>query len=53
MKTHKAQDSDYLSATIIEQLGGKIWIDPDYDKGARFLFTHPICHAQIKKEETR
>ena len=38
---------------IIEQLGGKIWIDPDYDKGARFLFTHPICHAQIKKEETR
>jgi len=38
---------------IIEQLGGKIWIDTDYDKGARFLFTHPICHAQIKKEETR
>ena len=38
---------------IIEQLGGKIWIDPDYDKGARFLFTHPIRHAQIKKEEAR
>ena len=38
---------------IIEQLGGKIWIDTDYEKGARFLFTHPICHAQIKKEETR
>jgi len=38
---------------IIEQLGGKIWIDPGYDKGARFLFTHPICHAQIKEEETR
>ena len=36
-----------------DKLGGKIWIDPDYDKGARFLFTHPICHAQIKKEETR
>ena len=26
---------------------------PDYDKGARFLFTHPIRHAQIKKEEAR
>lgn len=31
---------------IIEQLGGKIWIDPDYDKGARFLFTHPIINKK-------
>ena len=38
---------------IIEQLGGKIWIDPGYDKGARFLFTHPIRQGQIKEEETR
>lgn len=36
---------------IIEQLGGKIWIDPDYDKGARFLFTHPIRREQERKEE--
>ena len=37
---------------IIEQLGGKIWIDPDYDKGARFLFTHPVQHhKQERKEE--
>lgn len=37
---------------IIEQLGGKIWIDPDYDEGARFLFTHPIQHhKQERKEE--
>ena len=42
-----------INLLINAQLGGKIWIDPDYDKGARFLFTHPICHAQIKKEETR
>ena len=38
---------------IIEQLGGKIWIAPGYDKGARFLFTHPIRQGQIKEEETR
>ena len=36
---------------IIEQLGGKIWIDPNYDKGARFLFTHPIRHEKQEKEE--
>lgn len=36
---------------IIEQLGGKIWIDPDYKEGARFLFTHPICHNTQRKEE--
>lgn len=38
---------------IIEQLGGKIWIDPDYDKGARFLFTHPIRCEQEEKEEAK
>lgn len=37
---------------IIEQLGGKIWIDPDYDKGARFLFTHPISNTQQREEAT-
>lgn len=36
---------------IIEQLGGKIWIDSNYKEGARFLFTHPICHEQSGKEE--
>lgn len=37
---------------IIEQLGGKIWIDPDYNKGARFLFTHPIRRQHQGKEAT-
>lgn len=27
---------------IIEHIGGKIWIDPDYTGGSRFVFTHPI-----------
>lgn len=35
---------------IIEQLGGKIWIDPDYTGGARFIFTHPIPANHEKKE---
>lgn len=26
----------------VERLGGRIWVDPDYDNGARFIFSHPI-----------
>lgn len=33
---------------IIEQLGGKIWIDPEYTGGSRFCFTHPI---KVNKQE--
>lgn len=38
---------------IIEHIGGRIWIDPNYTGGSRFLFTHPIRQAQAKnrKEE--
>lgn len=36
---------------IIEQAGGRIWIDSLYTEGARFCFTHPI-HA-TKREETK
>lgn len=36
---------------IIEHIGGKIWIDPDYKKGARFYFTHPINQAERKEAE--
>lgn len=31
-----------ISKQIITNLGGKIWIDPEYREGARFCFTHPI-----------
>lgn len=31
---------------IIEHIGGKIWIDPDYTGGSRFFFTHPIRQSQ-------
>lgn len=27
---------------IVEHFGGKIWIDPTYTMGARFIFTHPL-----------
>lgn len=33
---------------IIRQIGGEIWIDPDYTGGSRFCFTHPI-HTVSKK----
>lgn len=36
---------------IIEQIGGRIWIDPEYTEGARFIFTHPINPVNGGKEE--
>lgn len=39
---------------IIEHIGGKIWIDPDYTGGSRFCFTHPVqqpCTTKGRKEE--
>ena len=29
---------------IVEHVGGKIWIDVAYTRGARFFFTHPLKH---------
>ena len=31
-----------ISQTIVESLGGRIWIDEDYNSGARFVFSHPL-----------
>lgn len=31
-----------ISRLIVENLGGKIWVDKDYTGGARFVFTHPL-----------
>lgn len=31
-----------ISKQIVTKLGGEIWIDSSYNKGARFCFTHPI-----------
>ena len=28
--------------SIVESLGGKIWVDTDYTEGARLVFTHPV-----------
>ena len=30
---------------IISRLGGRIWIDPQYTDGSRFVFTHPLKQA--------
>lgn len=32
---------------IIEQIGGRIWIDSEYADGARFMFTHPITPTAV------
>lgn len=39
-----------ICRAIVEQLGGKIWVDTSYTDGARFTFTHPI-HPTIETEE--
>lgn len=36
---------------IIEHIGGKIWIDPDYTGGSRFCFTHPVNQRRKEAEQ--
>lgn len=31
-----------ICKVIVESWNGKIWIDPDYNEGSRFIFTHPL-----------
>ena len=31
-----------IARTIAIRLGGTLTVDPDYDKGARFIFVHPF-----------
>ena len=34
---------------IVENIGGKIWIDPEYTQGARFIFSHPLTPNEPQK----
>lgn len=38
---------------IIERIGGKIWIDPDYTEGARFCFTHPVNQPKANTQKNQ
>ena len=35
-----------ISRLIVENLGGKIWVDKDYTAGARIVFTHPLTKKE-------
>lgn len=35
-----------ICKNIVTKLGGEIWVDPDYNEGARFLFSHPLKSNQ-------
>lgn len=35
-----------ISRLIVENLGGKIWVNKDYTEGARFVFTHPLTKKE-------
>lgn len=37
-----------ISRMIVEGCGGRIWVDPTYKEGARFIFTHPIKMSSSK-----
>lgn len=39
-----------ICKAIVEQLGGKIWVDTSYTDGARFTFTHPV-HPVIETDD--
>lgn len=32
----------------VQLFGGKIWVDPEYVEGAKFLFTHPLIKTEHK-----
>ena len=34
-----------ICQSIVERIGGKIWIDPLYTEGAKFVFTHPLTQT--------
>lgn len=42
-----------ICRAIIEELGGKIWVDTDYTDGARFVFTHPLHPNIVEFNEKR
>lgn len=37
-----------LCRFIVEHLKGRIWIDPKYTSGARFVFTHPLNNNELE-----
>jgi signal transduction histidine kinase len=37
----------YLSRAIVEAHGGRLWVESQVGKGARFLFTLPLARRQL------
>ena len=40
-----------ICTLIVENIGGKLRLDPDYTKGARFIFTHPLNPQTVKNND--
>lgn len=40
-----------ISRLIVENLGGRIWVDKNYIGGARFVFTHPLTKKEKRIEK--
>lgn len=41
-----------MCKTIVEHFGGKIWIDPSYHDGARFIFSIPLLSILMNGSKT-
>lgn len=41
-----------MCKTIVEHFGGKIWIDPSYHEGARFVFSIPLLSNLMNGSKT-
>jgi signal transduction histidine kinase len=39
-----------MTRKIIEYFGGRIWLDPDFTGGSRFLFTLPMPAETMSPE---
>ncbi|MHB9111268.1 MAG: PAS domain-containing sensor histidine kinase [Thermoleophilia bacterium] len=41
----------YVSKSLLEQMGGRIWVDSEFEKGSRFFFELPIAVAEEASDE--
>ncbi|MBI5869615.1 MAG: PAS domain S-box protein [Actinobacteria bacterium] len=41
----------YVSKSLLEQMGGRIWVESEFEKGSRFFFELPVAAAEEASDE--